>query len=99
MACHVNGEIMSQQCIRATISGKVQGVWFRAFTREQAQALGVTGWANNLADGRVEVMLCGESSKLQTLIKLLSQGPPLARVDGIEKQVRDWQPLAGFTIG
>jgi acylphosphatase len=90
---------MSQQCIRATISGKVQGVWFRAFTREQAQALGVTGWANNLADGRVEVMLCGESSKLQTLIKLLSQGPPLARVDGIEKQVRDWQPLAGFTIG
>jgi acylphosphatase len=90
---------MSQQCIRATVSGKVQGVWFRAFTREQAQALGITGWANNLADGRVEVMLCGEPSKLQSLIELLRQGPPLARVSAIEQQVLDWQPLAGFTIG
>ena len=90
---------MPQQCIHAFISGKVQGVWFRAFTREQAQALGVTGWAKNLADGRVEVMLCGEQSKLQTLIKLLGRGPPLARVSGIEQQLQDGQPLSGFTIG
>jgi acylphosphatase len=99
MACHFNGGVMSQQCIRATISGKVQGVWFRAFTREQALKLGITGWANNLADGRVEVMLCGDESKLQALIKMLDEGPPLAKVSGIQQHILDWKALPGFTTG
>lgn len=90
---------MSQQCIHAYVSGTVQGVWFRAFTREQALALGVTGWANNLDDGRVEVMLCGELSTVQSLIQLLGQGPPSAEVSAIKQHILDWQPLSGFTIG
>jgi hypothetical protein len=52
-----------------------------------------------LADGRVEVMLCGDSSKLQSLIKILDEGPPLANVSGIEQQLLDWKALTGFTIG
>lgn len=90
---------MAQQCLHGYVSGKVQGVWYRAFTREQALARGINGWANNLADGRVEVMLCGEQSQLDLLITALETGPPLARVDGIEQELLDWSAIDGFTTG
>ena len=90
---------MTQGCIHAYISGKVQGVWYRAFTREQALALGITGWAKNLADGRVEVMLCGDQGQLQQLLKVLEKGPPLARVTGIEQQALEAMAIEDFLIG
>ncbi|MBE9562099.1 MAG: acylphosphatase [Proteobacteria bacterium] len=67
-------------CKRCFVSGRVQGVAFRYYTQRQAQSLGITGWANNLADGRVEVLACGESKTVNKLCLWLNQGSPLANV-------------------
>lgn len=71
---------MAQICVHAYVSGRVQGVWFRHFTREQAQASGLTGWVRNLDDGRVEALLCGEEKAVRHVEAWLSQGPELANV-------------------
>ncbi|MFN3234469.1 MAG: acylphosphatase [Gammaproteobacteria bacterium] len=84
--------------IHCHISGKVQGVWFRANTQEQAVALGVTGYARNLADGRVEVKAFGEEEALAQFYRWLRQGPPLARVTDITKEDIDFEKLDSFFI-
>ncbi len=66
------------------ISGRVQGVNFRASTQHQARQLGLTGHALNLRDGRVEVLACGTLEALAQLEVWLRQGPPGARVDEVE---------------
>ena len=71
---------MADICVHAWVSGRVQGVWFRHFTREQAQANGLTGWVRNLDDGRVEAMLCGDEKAVRHVEAWLSQGPELANV-------------------
>ena len=70
-------------CIRCVVSGRVQGVFFRASTRRQAQRLGVTGYARNLADGSVEVLACGELSAVEQLQQWLQVGPSAARVSEV----------------
>ena len=70
---------------RFLISGKVQGVWFRAGTREQALRLGLRGHASNLADGRVEVLAVGDADAIEQLAHWLQSGPSLARVDVLER--------------
>jgi len=71
---------------RFIVSGRVQGVWFRAATREQALRLGVSGYAKNLPDGRVEVLASGTDEALAALEHWLWQGPPSAKVDGVGRQ-------------
>jgi acylphosphatase len=71
-------------CRRCIVSGRVQGVFFRASTRSRARALGVTGYARNLADGRVEVLACGEAQAVESLCAWLAEGPPAARVSSVE---------------
>jgi acylphosphatase len=71
---------------RFLVSGKVQGVWFRAATRERALALQLQGYARNLADGTVEVVATGAESSLDALEQWLWQGPPLAKVAGVQRQ-------------
>lgn len=73
---------------RAIISGNVQGVFFRANTQEKAQFLGLTGYARNLPNGRVEVMAQGEEENLKTLEAWLQKGPPPAKVDNCKTK---WQ--------
>ena len=85
-------------CIHAFISGLVQGVWFRAFTREQALAHQVKGWAKNLADGRVEVMLAGEKNQVEAVLTALQTGPPLSKVSGIEQKTVAWCVFDSFSI-
>ncbi|WP_158895936.1 MULTISPECIES: acylphosphatase [unclassified Pseudomonas] len=65
------------------ISGRVQGVYYRESTRQEAQRLGVTGWVRNLADGRVECHLEGSVEGLAQLERWLWQGPAAARVTGV----------------
>jgi acylphosphatase len=84
--------------IHCYVTGKVQGVWFRASTQEQAQALGLTGWTRNLPDGRVEVLACGEREKLTLLLEWLKTGPELARVDEMIYEEVPWQEHARFAI-
>lgn len=90
---------MSVGARRFLVSGRVQGVSYRAATRQQARALGLTGHARNLPDGRVEVLAQGEASALAQLESWLWRGPPLARVDRVEASEIETQPLQGFEIG
>ena len=69
---------------RFVVSGKVQGVFFRASTRAQAQRLGLRGYAKNLSDGRVEVLAVGAVDALEQLARWLQHGPPRAWVDAVE---------------
>ncbi|ADE14247.1 acylphosphatase [Nitrosococcus halophilus Nc 4] len=71
-------------CVRCLIDGRVQGVWFRASTRERAMELGVRGWVRNLPDGRVEALLQGEAEAVEALKQWLWQGPALAEVVDIQ---------------
>lgn len=64
--------------------GRVQGVYYRASTRDQANQLGVVGHARNLPDGTVEVFAAGAADSVEQLIAWLGQGPPAARVDTVE---------------
>lgn len=80
---------MKQSSVRAWVTGKVQGVWFRRATREQALKLGLTGYAKNLPDGRVEVLMCGSSDNIKVLSQWLWQGPENARVTHVELEVLD----------
>lgn len=73
-----------QVCKRCLVSGRVQGVFYRASTAERATALGVTGYAKNLPDGRVEVLACGEEAAVEALCEWLRQGPTAARVTAVE---------------
>ena len=66
-----------------TVSGRVQGVFFRAWTREQAQALGVAGWVRNCPDGHVEAHLEGDGGAVQQMIERMRDGPPSASVENL----------------
>lgn len=73
---------------RCIVTGRVQGVWFRASTQRQARRLGVTGVARNLPDGSVEVVACGDDAAVAQLVEWLHRGPEHARVAGVA--VEDW---------
>ena len=83
-------------CIRCHVAGRVQGVFFRASTREQAQQLGITGYAENLRDGRVEVLACGAPAAVARLRDWLRKGPPGARVSGVACESVAPQDAVGF---
>ena len=66
--------------VRVVIHGRVQGVWFRGWTCEQARRLGLSGWVRNRVDGRVEVLAQGSEDAVERLLRHLHQGPRAARV-------------------
>jgi len=76
----------------ALISGRVQGVFFRAHTRTKARELGLSGWVHNLPDGRVELVAEGEETKIATLLAWVQMGPPSARVENVQA---DWSVPQG----
>ncbi len=89
---------MPVKCIKAFISGRVQGVFFRDSTRQQAISLGITGHAKNLPDRRVEVIACGETHNIDRLINWLHTGPEYARVEDVSiEQIKIEKPV-GFYI-
>lgn len=89
---------MNRCCCHGFVRGRVQGVYFRRFTADQAHANNVTGWARNLPDGRVEFLLCGTSDDVQRLLTALGIGPPMASVTSIEEEKLPWRDLNGFSI-
>lgn len=78
--------------VRVIFHGRVQGVWFRAFTREQASAAKLTGWVRNLPNGSVEALFAGEEETINQVIEKCRQGPPSAQVENIELH---WEPASG----
>jgi acylphosphatase len=73
-----------QTAVRVRITGRVQGVWFRGWTRQEARRLGLAGWVRNMPDGSVEALFTGPGAAVDTMLVLCRQGPPHARVDGVE---------------
>jgi acylphosphatase len=83
---------------RFVVSGKVQGVFFRASARDRANALGLRGFAKNLTDGRVEVLVAGDDAAIDELAAWLREGPPMARVEDLERMpARDEEAGEGFS--
>ena len=85
-------------CLRCLVSGRVQGVGFRAHARHAAQALSLSGYARNLSDGRVEVLACGEAQALERFKAWLERGPRLARVERVECNHHPDRPAGDFHI-
>lgn len=85
-------------CVRCRISGRVQGVWFRASTRKKAIELNVRGWVRNLPDGRVEALLQGEVEAVEALKQWLWQGPDLAEVIEVQCEAGEASELQGFEV-
>jgi acylphosphatase len=96
----VTDDVMSRvQATRFIISGKVQGVFFRASTREQARRLGLHGHARNLPDGSVEVLAIGTDDAIAQLEQWLQHGPPSARVDRVERSSSEVDARDDFSVG
>jgi acylphosphatase len=89
---------MTARGMRTIVRGRVQGVGYRAFVLREARRLGLAGYARNLPDGSVEVVAGGDALQLDVLAERLRAGPPLARVDGIERSDVD-PPPAGADFG
>jgi acylphosphatase len=86
-------------CVRCHVAGVVQGVFFRASARHEAQQLGIKGYARNLLDGRVEVVACGSVEAIGNLQSWLRKGPQGARVSGISCEAMDYRDFQDFSIG
>jgi acylphosphatase len=89
-------------CRRSFVSGRVQGVFYRATCVRKAQELGITGFARNLSDGRVEVLACGEAAAVETLVKWLWEGSPASKVTAVDTAEVDpasIQRTTSFTSG
>lgn len=85
--------------VNLTIRGRVQGVFYRAFTRDIATQLGLRGWARNLSDGNVEVLMEGYRDEIEKAIEHCRSGPPGARVDDIVIAWEEYRgDLQGFQI-
>jgi len=78
--------------VHLLVSGRVQGVFYRQSTVDEARRLGLAGWVRNLPDGRVEVLAEGEREGLEALARFCRRGPPAARVDDV---AAEWSALQG----
>lgn len=85
--------------VRFLVAGRVQGVFFRASTRTEAERLGLQGYARNLPDGRVEVLAAGPQSAIDSLAAWLNIGPPMASVSAVEHNDADLAKVPdGFEV-
>ena len=80
------------------VTGRVQGVFFRAWTRDEAETLGVTGWIRNCSDGSVETHVEGRADDVHELIETIREGPPGARVDKVEIETADPEGHRSFEV-
>ena len=80
------------------VSGKVQGVYYRANTRDTARERGVDGWVKNLEDGRVEAVFEGSEEDVEGMVEWCHTGSPRAEVDDVEVEYEDPEGLEGFRI-
>jgi acylphosphatase len=81
---------------RITVHGRVQGVWFRGWTVDQARALGLRGWVRNRTDGSVEMLVSGDEEAVKTMIALCNRGPSAARVEHVDVEEAEADEPEGF---
>ncbi len=77
---------MEKKCIHAIVHGRVQGVYFRDYTKREAQRLGVCGWVRNLIDGTVEVFIEGAPEDVDDMLAWLHTGSPMSEVTAVDFQ-------------
>lgn len=87
---------MPTRTVHVYIEGRVQGVWFRGWTVQQAGRLGLAGWVRNRRDGRVEAVFSGAHDVIDTMLALCRRGPPLARVDALQIEEHPEQTFSSF---
>jgi acylphosphatase len=87
---------MSAVARHLMIHGRVQGVWYRAWTVETARELGLVGWVRNRMDGSVEALVQGEAALVERFVTLAHEGPPAAQVMRIEATEATVESLGGF---
>ena len=83
---------------RVRVTGRVQGVFFRAWTSDEASTVGVTGWVRNCPDGSVEAHLEGDPDAVDELIGLMNEGPPGARVSRVTVETTDLEGHGAFEV-
>lgn len=89
---------MTKMCIKAIVSGKVQGVFFRDTTQKKAQILQITGCIKNTADGNVELIACGEQDHIMELTDWLWMGSDAAEVSSVHWEEIPWVSFNSFKI-
>jgi acylphosphatase len=85
-----------QKAVRVRIFGRVQGVWFRGWTVDQATRLGLAGWVRNRHDGSAEALFVGAVGSVDAMLAHCCQGPPTARVDTVEIETAQGMVGTGF---
>lgn len=78
------------------VAGKVQNVWFRAWTEQQAGQLGLDGWVRNRRDGRVEAVIAGQEIAVREMLRRMKVGPPQAKVETLEDSAWEEPVAPGF---
>lgn len=89
---------MTTRRVFVIVSGRVQGVWFRASMRKRAEELALGGWVRNRADGDVEAVIEGAPHAVQELVEWCHMGPPGARIDAVRCSDEPPQGLTDFRI-
>lgn len=84
------------KAVRAVLSGRVQGVCFRAWTQEEAERRGLDGWVRNRADGTVEAVFAGDDVLVDDMLQACRAGPPAARVEHIDTEEAEQPVPPGF---
>lgn len=87
-----------QGIVRVRVTGRVQGVFFRAWTAETARALSLSGWVRNCRDGSVEALFAGERGAVETMLERCREGPPAARVEAVEILANEGEAPHSFAI-
>ena len=82
--------------VRVRIKGRVQGVWYRGWTVDQARRLGLSGWVRNRSDGSVEAVFCGPEAAVRAAVELCREGPPAARVREVTEDMESGPVERGF---
>ena len=85
-----------RRCRRFLVTGRVQGVFFRASVVDVASGLSLTGYAKNLPDGNVEIIACGQADAIDKLAAWLREGPRMASVTGVDEEQVEYRDFEGF---
>lgn len=86
------------KAVRVRVSGRVQGVWFRAWTESRATSLGLSGWVRNRDDGDVEALFAGADEAVEAMIEECRAGPPGARVSAVAAEPASAPGSPGFRV-
>lgn len=84
--------------VRVVVSGRVQGVWYRAWTEQTARGLGLAGWVRNRRDGSVEAVISGEAAVVEDMLDRLWDGPELAAVKAVDRFEHSEPVGPGFEV-